>query len=81
MAAPCQKKRYDDKRSAQGARNVRMESARGHNRPEHLRIYDCPDCGGWHLAHGKATADKFAKKIQGPRYHRPAPKRLTPPLE
>lgn len=81
MATPCQKNRYADKRSAEGARNSRMASAKGHNLPEFLRIYPCPDCNGWHLAHGKARSDKFAKAISGPRYRRPAPKRLTPPTE
>ncbi len=75
----CHKHRYPDKQAAEGARNKRMASH--HNRPAHLRIYPCPDCNGWHLAHGKATNDKYPRRIAGPRYRRPAPKRLTPPTD
>lgn len=32
-------------RRTRGRRSVR------HNRPKELRMYECPDCGGWHLTH------------------------------
>lgn len=73
----CGKTIYPDKRAAETARNSRLHSR--HNRPCYLRIYPCPDCQGWHLAHGKDPNSKFAKPIHGPRYHRPSPARLIPP--
>lgn len=27
-----------------------------HGRPEHLRAYPCPDCGGWHLTKKESWA-------------------------
>lgn len=76
----CTKKNYPDKRAAQTAINARLKSHSG-NRPDFLRLYDCPDCNGWHIAHGKAANDKFHRRAPGPRYHRPPPGSLIiPPL-
>lgn len=77
----CSKKVYSDKRSAQSAVNARM-SSHSQKRPDFLRIYECPDCAGWHIAHGKAANDKFLRRAHGPRYRRPSPGSLMipPPL-
>lgn len=44
----CGKRQYS-KRDAIAARNRAMRRRR--NRPKMLRIYQCPDCGYWHLTH------------------------------
>jgi hypothetical protein len=46
--ASCGKVRYPTKRDALTARNARLRS-HGHNRPDDLRVYHCPDCDGHHL--------------------------------
>lgn len=39
------KQRYASESEAQKTANAAMR-----NRPEHpLRIYDCPECNGWHI--------------------------------
>lgn len=50
----CEKHVYS-KVEAQTAYNARMRSR--HNRPEHLRIYFCNSCQGWHLT-SKAHYDE-----------------------
>lgn len=47
----CGKYRYPDKKAALSARNLRLRGGRNRrrNRPENLRAYPCPRCGGWHL--------------------------------
>lgn len=50
----CRKQKYT-KVEAQTVVNARM-SAR-HNRPEHLRIYHCPLCNGWHVTHKENLND------------------------
>lgn len=49
----CGKARYPDKKSAVTAGNARTRGRqyRRRNRPESLRAYPCPRCGGWHLTH------------------------------
>lgn len=42
----CNGKNRYDKRGAQTVRNQRRRD--GHVK---LRIYYCPDCGGWHVTH------------------------------
>lgn len=44
----CTKQKYS-KVEAQTVVNSRMSSR--HNRPEHLRIYNCYHCNGWHVTH------------------------------
>lgn len=53
MDCPTGKKRYPRKKDAATVRNSRMRGRSGYrrNRPKALRIYCCPDCGGWHLTH------------------------------
>lgn len=43
----CGKKFYPTKRFAQAVRNKVLRRKR--NRPEAVRVYECPLCGGWHL--------------------------------
>lgn len=45
------KNRYDSAHEAEHAR-IECERARG----QRLRIYDCDDCGGWHLTSGRDRA-------------------------
>lgn len=44
----CGKQRYESKKDTETARNRVI--ADGRARPYNLRIYECPECGGWHLA-------------------------------
>ncbi len=59
----CGKSRYPDKRAAQSAMNARMRS---HNRPDHLRIYACPICRGWHMTHGTRKQKPKSNKFETP---------------
>ena len=62
MGRSCGKQRYADKKSAVTKINA-LKKARGrHGRPEWLRAYPCPDCGGWHLTKGKAKPLWVKKK-------------------
>lgn len=47
----CWKNRYPTKRDAVTAMNLRMNGRKKNrrNRPEHLRVYRCQKCRGWHL--------------------------------
>lgn len=48
----CGKYRYTDKRAALTAANYRRhDHRRKRGKTKHLRAYECPDCGGWHLSH------------------------------
>ena len=42
------KKRYPNHKSAKSAVNLLMMGLENH-RPDYLRIYYCPECGGHHL--------------------------------
>lgn len=48
----CNGKRCYTKRDAETVRNARTKGRRKirHGRPKELRIYECPDCGHWHLS-------------------------------
>lgn len=51
----CGKKAYHDKKTAQTVANSRKTRKAGRNnsrrgRAKHLRAYQCPTCGGWHLS-------------------------------
>ena len=50
LMSACIKKAYT-KKDAQTALNARLRGRYRHNKPDHLRIYHCPDCNGWHLTH------------------------------
>lgn len=50
----CSKRRYT-KVEAQTAINSRMSSR--HNRPEHLRMYECRRCQAWHITHRRHFDD------------------------
>jgi hypothetical protein len=45
----CGAKRIYSKRAAHESRNRALR--RRHNRPDFLRVYNCPRCNGWHLTH------------------------------
>lgn len=48
----CNGKKCFDKKGAESARNKRLKPKRHerrHGTPDKLRIYECPDCGRWHL--------------------------------
>jgi len=52
----CNKTRYASKKDALTAMNARLRGRqrRRHGRPDQLRVYECPACGGWHLTHKPA---------------------------
>ncbi|MES2707160.1 MAG: hypothetical protein V4726_11220 [Verrucomicrobiota bacterium] len=66
----CGKTIYPDKRAAATARNAWMHSH--HNRPDHLRIYACRSCNGWHLTsnHGGTEWAKHSHPHHRPHYCR-----------
>ena len=45
----CQSKRCYDRRGARSQINLFARVRGRHGRPEGLRAYSCPFCGGWHL--------------------------------
>lgn len=45
---PCTKHCYPDQTSAELEAKTILNSRR-RNRPDHLRAYECPECGFWHL--------------------------------
>ena len=47
----CGKNRYPDKKTALTVRNHRTSMHHGRQKTKSLRVYHCPDCNGWHLAH------------------------------
>jgi hypothetical protein len=58
--ATCGKKRYPSKRLAQEVFN---RSQRNNRRP--TRIYQCPDCAGWHMTFRHAGRDYGYKQLGG----------------
>jgi hypothetical protein len=67
LARACGKLRYPDKKAAVTFLNSFRHERGRHGRPEWLRAYPCPDCGGWHVTKGKA---KKADRIKIKKVHR-----------
>ena len=48
MTSPCNKRQYG-KREAREVANARLGGGSRRLRPDYLRVYQCPNCGWWHL--------------------------------
>lgn len=57
---PCGKFRYADAKAARTAANYRKHDHKfKRGKTKHLRAYQCPDCGGWHLTKNRAWSPRL----------------------